>query len=83
MSVTLQLKGNYPQVLSFIKELEALNRTVLISNMTLAANEGGMIEGSINLDFYALPKVQDQDRDKQYMSWPYSGIYGKTNPFAR
>jgi type IV pilus assembly protein PilO len=79
MNVTIQYKGTYPQLISFVKGIEGLNRTITIEKLTSGTDQGGLIKGSIIMDFYGLPKFQNQD--KEFMNWPLKNEYGKDNPF--
>lgn len=79
MSVLLQIDGNYGQIMSFIKGIEALDRTTIVRNINITYNEQDLLSGSIQVDFYALPKLHDQDAE--YFNWPFKGTYGKINPF--
>lgn len=79
MSVTFNCSSDYMQMMAFIKGIEALNRTIIINNLDIKM-ENGLLNSSITLDFYALPKLHD-DQDKEYYNWPYNGQYGKINPF--
>ena len=83
MGVTLQVEGSYEQWASLIKEIEALNRTIVIKNLTITSSstENNKISSNIQIDIFALPKLQQQDAE--YLQWPYSGGYGKANPFRR
>lgn len=80
LSITMSFKGSYDQLMKFIKELEALNKSTLLTSMT-ASYANGELTGTINLNFYAIPKLQAQD--EMYMNWTYTGSYGKINPFVK
>lgn len=79
LTVTIQFTASYEQLMQFVKSMEALNRTILVNNLVISKAEGNLLKGSIMIDFYALPKIQEQDQD--YFRWPYNGAYGKSNPF--
>jgi type IV pilus assembly protein PilO len=79
MAVTAQYTGSYERLVQFIKSLEALNRNIVITGLTMQADNDGALTGSLQMIFYALPKINEQD--KEYYHWPYVNEYGKTNPF--
>jgi hypothetical protein len=39
------------------------------------------ITASINLNFYAIPKLKDDTTDYDYINWTINSLYGKENPF--
>jgi type IV pilus assembly protein PilO len=93
MSATLQFSGTYDQLIQFVKAIESLDRTALVTKLTAAdtATGGGNnqppgivsgpLKGTLTIDFYGLPKISQQD--KEYFDWPYKNQYGKANPFAK
>ena len=82
ISVTLQFEGNYEQAIRLIKEVEALKRTIVIPDLALAyTEENNLLTGSMRINFYALPKITQQD--EEYLEWPYNNRYGKSNPFIK
>lgn len=79
ISVSIQFSTSYNQLMAFIKELESLNRTIVIKSITVTSQDNNNLKGNIHVDFYALPKIHKQD--KEYFEWPYSNNYGTDNPF--
>ncbi len=80
MSATIQYQGTFEHITDFIKNTEALERTIVINNFSISIQEENTLNGSIQLDFYALPKIHLQD--EEYFEWPYEDNYGKNNPFV-
>jgi type IV pilus assembly protein PilO len=80
MSVTLQIQASYNNWMTFLKNIEALNRTAVVQDLVLADDNTGILSGSILVNIYAVPKLKDSDNE--YLEWPFTGKYGKTNPFA-
>jgi type IV pilus assembly protein PilO len=74
MMVNLQINGTYEQIINFIREVELLNRTIVINNFLSVAGEPdettGVINQVVNIEivFYAIPKIFEQDAD--YYIWP-------------
>jgi type IV pilus assembly protein PilO len=79
ISITLQYQGTFEQIMSFVRNIEALGRTILIKNFSISTGEEDTLTGSIQLDFYALPKIHCQD--EEYLDWPFKENYGSDNPF--
>lgn len=78
MQVTLNFKGIYDELISFIKQVENYDKKIIISNINLAAAEGSGVSGNLILEFYAVPKLTDNDNFK----WDYKKPNGKENPFV-
>lgn len=81
MKVTMNFSGTHIQLISFIKEIDKYERLVAVPDITMAASGEGSTEvtGNLSLEFYAVPKVGDEDLD--YFDWNGSGVSGKENPF--
>lgn len=80
MTATINFKGGYSQIYSFIKSIEAENRSIACSSLTIDSSEDGMLNGVLILDFYSIPKAISQDGD--YLNWDIQNTYGKPNPFG-
>lgn len=81
MKVTMNFNGTHAQLVTFIKEIDKYERLVAIPDVTIAASGEGSTEvtGNLSLEFYAVPKVGDEDLD--YFDWDGSSVSGKENPF--
>ncbi|WZL71461.1 hypothetical protein QBE52_10075 [Clostridiaceae bacterium 35-E11] len=80
MSVNINFEGDYQDVLDFMDKLESLNRAIYIKNLNLYQQVEQGLAGNMILEFYAIPKINDQD--EEFLTWPLENIYGKNNPFA-
>ncbi|HEY5467123.1 MAG TPA: hypothetical protein VIL27_08840 [Clostridia bacterium] len=80
MTVTLQFTAPYESLTGFITRMEALGRTIAITNLTSSQLEDGTVTGSMDLVIYALPKITGQK--DPYVEWSFTSEYGKPNPFA-
>jgi type IV pilus assembly protein PilO len=78
MQVTLNFKGTYDELISFIRQVENYDKKIIISNINLAAAEGSGVSGNLILEFYAVPKLNNNDDFK----WDYKKPNGKENPFV-
>lgn len=72
-------KATYEQVISQMKTVESMNRTIVINSLSLSKGEGGILSGNLNYSFYGVDKLTDQDKglDKTVLT----DSNGKTNPF--
>ncbi|MEA4890474.1 MAG: hypothetical protein VB070_13540 [Clostridiaceae bacterium] len=67
LTATIQFTGTYDQVRYFMTLLENMNRSVQVTNITYTTGESGFINGTLNMNFYAIPKLVRQDDD--YLTW--------------
>lgn len=78
ISTTLTYIGDYKEIINFIKLVENFGKKIIIRNITLVDNSGGLA-GTITLDFYGVPKIENLDIE--YIKVPAADRYGKFNPF--
>lgn len=79
LKVSINFKGEYKDVKSFISKLETSNREIAITDITTSVGYNGELSGTMNLEFYALPKLSSMDSD--YVQWNIDGTYGKSVPY--
>lgn len=79
MRVTLSFRGSYANTISFIQNIENHIKKVAINKVILSQSAKDEVTGSFELEFYAVPKLSNED--EEYMKWSYSNSYGKSNPF--
>lgn len=79
MRTTISFTGNYEGFINFVKNIEDYQNNISIKSMSINKGEEGHVTGNIVLDFYAVPKLHQQDDD--YFKWDIKNIYGKDNPF--
>lgn len=79
MTASVNCKGKYIDIVNFIQNVEMLSRKVLVKGVNISRNETDTLNATILLDFYAIPKLHDQDAD--YINWTIINQYGKENPF--
>lgn len=80
MTVTLNVSAPYESLTGFLGGLESLKRSLAVTSLALERQEDGTVGGTLSLVFYALPKLAGDDTE--YLDWPYTGEYGKPDPFA-
>lgn len=81
MSVTFPFRAEYAKVVAFLAALEDMERVIIINSLQMAVAEGDLLSGGMNVEFYGIAKPAPQPRDSEYLSWPYTGDYGRFNPF--
>ncbi|MBU3153366.1 hypothetical protein [Clostridium estertheticum] len=77
MEVTLKFKGVYDELISFIAQVEDFDKKIIIKSITLTGAEGSEVSATIILDFYGVPKLNNNDDFK----WDYKKPIGSENPF--
>ena len=87
MTITINFQGKYIDLINFIKLIENYDKKIILSDLKIINDSlnneninNNTISGSIVLDFYAIPKLYDNDED--YLKLEYNGGYGKDDPFA-
>ena len=79
LGVTLSFEGNYEDLSLFIKQLEGDKRRIIVDSIQCEKAENDKLRGTVELSFYAIPKLFFQDDD--YYQWNFKNKYGKYNPF--
>lgn len=91
ISLSINFKGTYKNLTEFLKNVENYSKKIVVSNLQINENENNSvnedgsvsenhdISGSIQLEFYAIPKISDED--KEFFKWAFNNKYGKDNPF--
>ncbi|EOD01520.1 hypothetical protein [Caldisalinibacter kiritimatiensis] len=79
LTANLNFNGSYSNIISLMKEIEQNNREILIKNLNIVKTDNNELSGNIQLEFYAVPKLHNQDED--YLNWDLYNEYGKNNPF--
>ena len=78
LSITVNFTGSYANVLKFIDEIKGFYKRIVISNISFAVDEKG-ISGNMVLDFYAIPKIYNDDTE--YTQWNFADEYGRVDVF--
>ncbi|WP_426349772.1 hypothetical protein ACPWSR_00680 [Alloiococcus sp. CFN-8] len=80
LKVNLSFNGNYNNYIRFMQLLENNSKRIFISSLSLSQNTQEEVAGTLTLDFYAVPKITDED--DSYGEWAFNNSYGKENPFT-
>lgn len=79
ISLNISFKGSYKNLLNFIKALETYPKKIIVSNLQISQSNTDEVTGNVQMEFYAIPKISDEDKD--FFKWEYNNTYGKENPF--
>ena len=80
LKVTLTVNSSYDSVKKFLQALEANAERINVTNMQLSPKSDTDVTGTINLEYYAVPKLDNSDDD--YLKWAYNNVYGKDTMFS-
>ncbi|MEG1255826.1 hypothetical protein [Clostridium sp.] len=79
MKVSISFTGTYIKSMKFVELVSEYERLIAMPNITLTASGTDEVSGSLDLEFYSVPKVNGED--SEYLKWPTTEKYGKENPF--
>lgn len=79
LKVSLNFKGSYKNVVDFVKSLENYSKHIAMVSINLSQSSETEIAGTSVLEFFAIPKITDEDKD--YLKWDLQNPYGKENIF--
>ncbi len=79
MKVSISFTGTYANTTKFIKLVSDYARLVAMPTLSLSASGGDAVSGSLDLEFYSIPKISEED--SEYLKWTIENTYGKENPF--
>lgn len=78
METTLNFKGTYNELISFIGQVESYNEKIVINSINITGALGSNITGTIILDFYGVPRLNNKDDFK----WDYKAPSGNKSPYV-
>ena len=67
MVLTLKLRGNYDSLRNFVQDIKDYGRVVAASALSTDWSSANDFEGQIDVEFYAIPKIND--KDDEYLDW--------------
>jgi len=80
LKVAINFSGTYESLKTFIASVQNYERKVGIPTITIASQSEEELSGVMNLEFHAVPKLSDEDKD--YLTWSLNNIYGKEILFS-
>jgi len=80
-SVVIKLSGTYDQLKQFISSVEALNKSINLSTLSIKSTPtSGVIEAMLNLDYYGIQKINKTEDISNTWQQPPIGS-GSGDPF--
>ncbi|MCY6355049.1 hypothetical protein [Clostridium sp. ZS2-4] len=79
MTIGINVKGTFDNVMKFIDEITNYDKRIIIKNISVTADESNLA-GNLTLEFFGVPKFSLQG-DSEYLKWDFKNQYGKINPF--
>lgn len=79
MKVSVSFTGTYANTTKFVNLVSEYARLVAMPTISLSASGEDAVSGSLDLEFYSIPKIYDED--SEYIKWTIENTYGKQNPF--
>lgn len=67
MVLTIKLRGNYDSLRNFVQDIKDYGRVVAASALSTEWKSANDFEGQIDVEFYAIPKIND--KDNEYLDW--------------
>lgn len=79
LKVAINFTGSYDSLKKFILSVEEYDRKVVITNISITPKSNKEVTGTMNMEFYAVPKLGNDD---EYLKWNVENVYGKDSIFS-
>jgi type IV pilus assembly protein PilO len=76
----VKFAGTYEDLDKFLDSIEQNEKKIVINSIKLSSGSSQGITGTIDLEFYSIPKIDDELEG--YLKWNIDKSYGKTVPFG-
>ncbi|GAB6169133.1 hypothetical protein JCM1393_15930 [Clostridium carnis] len=80
LKVAINFNGKYNDLKKFIASVEGYDKKIVMTNIAITSKSQDEISGTLNLEFYAIPKIGDSDLE--YLKWTLANVYGKEILFS-
>lgn len=80
LKVAISFTGAYEGLKAFLDLVEGGSRNIVVTDVAITPTSADYISGTMNLEFYAIPKIGDDDME--YLKWTFENTYGKDSPFS-
>ena len=80
LKVAIKFNGSYKEIKAFIEGIEKNERMIAITNITITSTSQSTLSGTMNLEYYGVPKINDAD--SEYLKWQLNNTYGKEDLFS-
>lgn len=77
---SINFTGTYDGIIKFLNSISNYDKKIVITNISISESGLNEITGSMNLEIYAVPKVDDEL--EEYIKWELNNTYGKEIPFS-
>lgn len=80
MTLTINFESSYEQVQKLLKTFEGYSRRIVIERITSVKGGEELLNNTMVVALYAIPKIHPQDSD--YDTWSFANPYGKDDPYS-
>ncbi|MBB6623418.1 hypothetical protein [Clostridium gasigenes] len=80
LKVAINFTGSYDTLKKFILSVQEYKRKVVITNVAITPKSEAQVTGTMNIEFYAVPKLGDDDA--AYLKWTMESVHGKDILFS-
>lgn len=80
VKVNLSFTGTYENLKKFLDIVDSQERKLAVTNISLSQGVANSISGSLALEFYGIPKLNNED--SSYFEWKLNNPSGKDNLFS-
>ncbi len=81
VSVNISFESSYNDMLKFIDAIQTNPVNIAITNITILSQEGNILQGTITMNFYSVPKLEGFVEENKDWIWEDLMQSGKSNPF--
>lgn len=78
--VNLNFTGTYENLKKFLDIVDSQEKKLVITNITLSQANDQNVSGSLSMEFYGIPKLNDED--SSYFDWTLDNPSGKDSLFS-
>lgn len=78
--VNLNFTGTYENLKKFLDIVDSQEKKLVITNITLSQANDQNVSGSLSMEFYGIPKLNDED--SSYFDWTLDNPAGKDSLFS-
>ena len=76
----VKFEGKYEDLDKFLNSIGQNEKKIVINSIKLSSDTSKGIKGTIDLEFYSVPKIDDEL--ESYLKWDINKTYGKNVPFG-
>lgn len=82
ISINAVFESTYSNMIKFIDAMQNNTVDISIININTVSSEGGLLQGTMTLNFYEIPKPEGFEENKDEWIWKDLAKSGKSNPFS-